>query len=209
VLFVSHNMNMIKLICGKTIYLSNGLCEIFENTSLSIEKYKSQISKPKFKPTYGNENLFEQKVAIIDISFINSKGRADILEFAMDEGFDIQIDIKKMIEKPIYINMAFYRTDNTLSFVSISCDTIQVPNMQSGIFRYTCSIPSNLLNQGVYEIRMIIIDENAQHLFEFNEKIVLEILEIEKRRINYYNDWLGCVRPKLNWTEFKIGENIT
>ena len=69
-----------------------------------------------------------------------------------------------------------------------------------GLYRTTCRIPPNLLNDKRYLFRVIIGEKpDVEHVFtEFMFGFLVH--DSGAMRQEYYGEWYGCVRPRLAWT---------
>jgi lipopolysaccharide transport system ATP-binding protein len=72
-------------------------------------------------------------------------------------------------------------------------------NYPIGLIREICHIPGDLLNDGTYNIKIVVVQESSFGIYEHEDILVFDAIEGE-RDINWYGKWPGAVRPKLNWT---------
>jgi lipopolysaccharide transport system ATP-binding protein len=78
-------------------------------------------------------------------------------------------------------------------------------NTISGVFKATtgfvkgsCFIPGNFLNDGVYRVKIMIIQDTSIALYNHQDILVFEVHDIE-RSGNWYGKWAGIVRPAFEW----------
>jgi len=101
---------------------------------------------------------------------------------------------------------------NTINFKSANLivDEWAGKHYPEGIYRSTCTIPGNFMNDGNYSIDAIIVTSEAN----FIELAKLNILSFTVRetgemRAEFTGIWLGTVRPKLAWTTQQVeGETL-
>jgi lipopolysaccharide transport system ATP-binding protein len=73
---------------------------------------------------------------------------------------------------------------------------------EQGIFESLLKIPANFLNDDVYRIELYFIENTSKAILRIEDIIVFEMHE-PTRNANWYDKWVGIIRPKL---EFKITE---
>ena len=57
----------------------------------------------------------------------------------------------------------------------------------------------NLLNKGIFYLRLLFLDESAKHLFDYHNAITLQVIDVEERKLKWFGEWQGLTRPLLNW----------
>ena len=97
--------------------------------------------------------------------------------------------------QPAFLNLSMH-------VKSISGETIfAVPSPRvdcgPGIAGFTCDVPGDLMNDGVYSITMMIVKESTA-IFVLDDSITFEIHDVE-RTGNWWGKRPGAVRPNLNW----------
>jgi lipopolysaccharide transport system ATP-binding protein len=78
----------------------------------------------------------------------------------------------------------------------------------TGLFRSSCYIPGDLLNDGVHRLVLHVIKDQGIVLFSLNDALVFNVLDAVERRGDWHGKWEGAVRPDLEWkTEYLGGED--
>jgi lipopolysaccharide transport system ATP-binding protein len=76
-----------------------------------------------------------------------------------------------------------------------------------GLYRTTCILPGNFLNEGRYHINVIILTNITKTEVFAREVISFTVHESGEMRKEYSGEWLGVVRPKLDWFTERIDDS--
>jgi lipopolysaccharide transport system ATP-binding protein len=160
VLFVSHQMNSIKTLCSRCLWISEGEIvkdgpsqEVVENylkrddvkTQWISNQGKSQLTNPYFNPL---------KMSLVDIN-----GEIISRNIAADEKFGILIEGEsEVINIALTVGFAIYRTSGELLFWSLHTDKNESewPKIQKGKNKLVAWIPNHFLNEGDYILELIL-----------------------------------------------------
>ncbi len=214
VLFVSHNMESIKKLCPRSVLLESG--SIIEDgaTADVINKYLiGQIDKTVSEKVFSNESSTNQSKGVMpgdelarpkSLSLKNSKGN---LSSNFSELEDIFIEfICDILRDSNSAEIQFYLYNEKNIHVLLSRDNSRDSSDRSinkGKYIFKTKIPSNLLNDGVYSILVIITENNTIHIRENNcvSFQIEDTLKSDGSRGKFSAKWPeAVVRPKLNWT---------
>ena len=188
VLFVSHNMLALKNFCKTGILLENGQKKAEGEINTVIDFYLNKSGK------------FNDKIAIWD--FENAPGLEGIkiksvyIEKSsniiyVDTPFDIVAEFWCTINMELKINLFLYDINQICIF---SVTTPIIPVNSNGFFKYKCSIPANLLNDGVLYAEFMYVKEKRP-IFIHKEAIYVEIIDNRETNGGYFGKWIGVVRP--------------
>lgn len=209
VLFVSHNMHAVSMLCSRTILLHEGAVIAQGPTQEVIARYLSaQVQTAE--STWSFERApFGTKVKLRAARVVNHERAVN---------FDTDID------KPITLEMEFWITQKTRmtpSFHVYNQEGIllfALGNMydedwarteyEPGLYRSSCTIPGNYLNEGEHYVTIYLIrDHNAGLIDLICEQVVcFRVRDTGIARGDFVNKWLGVVRPILPWTASRIGD---
>ncbi len=70
--------------------------------------------------------------------------------------------------------------------------------MPKGLIRGSFTIPGDLLNEGGYTIRLLIVKDTSVILVDLHDLLEFEVHDIE-RAGNWFGKVIGAVRPKFDW----------
>jgi lipopolysaccharide transport system ATP-binding protein len=204
VLFVSHNMQAVRNLCNKVILLSDGCVEEMGDTGRVVSRYLRGLVKnspveqnwehAKIAP--GNERIRLHRIRLQ----AQREEPSDVITIRTQ--LEIEVEYTNLVpDTHLIINLALYTIDGSLIFVSLTTEESEWHGrpFPRGLFRSICRIPGNFLNEGTYRVRLLFLDDEANHLYDHEEAIIFTVYDTEKRTIQWYGKWQGIVRPKFEW----------
>jgi lipopolysaccharide transport system ATP-binding protein len=157
VLFVSHNMAAVKILCTSVLVLDKGLIEYDGSTDKALVFYKNlSVVKEDFKK---NKDFKNENIELLSVKIKPNKGEI----ICIDSGIDLEISFKNELEN---INL-----DCTLEIVNeeeiivYHKGALAFDNYESkkGIYNLNATIPPNLFNAGLYRVNLV-FGKDKQHL---------------------------------------------
>ena len=198
VLFVSHNMAAVEALCNNCLYLKNGEILFRGAKHKVIDKYLNSENKKSsqliFEIPQGDEVSKIYYVKIINKDFGN------MLFFSINDriGIEISYEILKEGYNPLP-NVHIYTLQEECIFVT-ACPNKQVYG-KVGKYKSIVWIPSNLLNDGIYKVRVASTTmEKVMVHFDIIDALNFEIIESLNERENDFKGKIpGYIRPLLEW----------
>jgi len=212
VLFVSHNMGVVANLCSQAILLSNGQISEAGSVNGVVNQYIScgaefsgeRVWKDKTTAP-GNENVRLHRVRIVSDNKVSG---------------DVSID------KPVHVEFEFWnlRPNAILSanihlLDKIGIGVLSAANWTSasltkddwfgrpypvGLFRATCTLPADFLNEGMYTINVLVMNQISNIELFAKEAVQFYVHDTGSMRGEWGGDWLGVVRPRLAWKTEKL-----
>jgi lipopolysaccharide transport system ATP-binding protein len=203
VLFVSHNMTALKSLCDRSVLLNSGGVVCDGETDRVISEYlefahivlERKWDTPETAP--GNDKV---RLHYIRISPQNDDPDCEMT---------VQTPMAIECEYWNYINGASSNFSLHVFTVEGVCvfNSVSTPvRCLTGLVRGVCFIPGNFLNDGSYQITMMIVQDTSIPLYCFENVATFTINDVE-REGNWYGKWSGVVRPKLDWQVTSLAEN--
>jgi lipopolysaccharide transport system ATP-binding protein len=211
VLFVSHNMTTVQVLCQKAVLLERGKVKITGSPKTVIGQYLSGDfeslaervwSSPKYAP--GCQSLRLHRVSIRD--------RTGITTPDIDIQHPFSIEVEYWVLQPgirAGATILIWNQEGTLILSSLSNHE---PNWHGktrpqGLFKSVCQFPENFLNNGRHSISVLLWKDNYVASAQEDELLHFEVHESSGGvRGDYFsgdNDWGGAVRVLLDWkTEY-------
>ena len=93
------------------------------------------------------------------------------------------------------INLSLHLFTNTEECVFASATNLR--KIPVGLQKTICEIPANLLNDGIYQVSIMIVYDSAP-LYNFENMVSFEINE-KRQASGWHGKWPGIIRPKLNF----------
>ena len=196
ILFVSHNMQAVRNLCHRAIFLEAGKIVDEgkpENVIANyLNKETSQLLTREFNRSAtapGNEYITIKKVMITP-------------------QYPTEVDIVD-IRTPLLVNFEFWY--NGQEEINLMCGVhlftvageciFDVPSQKNdfknGLIKGECLIPGNFLNDGTYYISIIFVKDSSSVLFYYEECLSFTV-EDYREDIAWYGKWIGHVRPKFD-----------
>ncbi|HUR11380.1 MAG TPA: ABC transporter ATP-binding protein [Flavitalea sp.] len=216
VLFVSHNMGVVKNLCNRGILLEHGKIVLDGSMPDVINAYgnllagssKAEVRWP-MNEAPGNDNVRMVGVRVLNCRFQVS----DSLH--RDEELFIEVDFVTLKENGFFsINVQlfdgmgisiFYTSNRESALVNEAPFSTTPYNI--GTFRSRVTIPANLLNEGTFIISVIIMQELSSIASQAKEVITFNIIDSGEMKQEMNGQWPGVIRPKLTWTTGPISLN--
>ncbi len=207
VLFVSHNMGSLASLCSRAILLTQGRVHsqgltpdvIQEYIALGREEAGERVwNSPQDAP--GNEKVRLHAVRIV------SKGEATV-DVDIDSEVEVQIDFWNLkagaeISASVHLltssGIEILATGNLPSANLISDDWFGKP-YPLGLYRSTCILPANFLNDGTYSISAFLLTNVSNIEMIAREVVSFKAHDTGSMRDEYSGSWLGAIRPRLAW----------
>ena len=199
VLFVSHNMTAIQTLCNKGILLKKGRVDYKGEINDVIDHYmqkhvdfqtKVEYENPEVAP--GNEYVRIRKAEIKPL-FDNGTG------ITVETPFDIEFEFWNQREYTLNLSLVLWNMKGECVFNVGS----RVHSCSKGVYKSTCHIPANLLNDDKYFVQIYFIKDTSFAAYEHSEILRFEVFDIP-RNGNWFGKWIGTVRPSLSFTLDKI-----
>lgn len=208
IFFVSHNLQAVISLCEKSLLLNQGKLISFDTTNTVINQYLNLNSNNSISEIFWNEGNCpgNDLVKLKSLRIINSKNEP-VREISLTKEFFIEIMYENYLnDTEINLSVSVYAKNGeyVLSSPSIT-DTkwFRKPH-PIGKFKSICKIPGNLLNEGFYSFTILAIVGNST-VVNLEKILLIEMVDDTNRNeTNIYWDWMGVVRPTLQWETEKI-----
>ncbi len=204
VLFVSHNMESMQVLCENGIVLENGSITKVGEIRDSIDFYqKKSISIPPFVKFIDNHpgNEFAK---LIEVSIVNKVNQIDG-SILIDEPFSIQVLYEDY--KASALNTAILQIKDDYGNIIFSTNEFNSPDWETkkvpGVTLSICELPGNFFAEGTYTVLVALGHYNPNMIHVLLDDVVsftvLETYTGKTVRKNAGNTWPGIVRPFMHW----------
>jgi lipopolysaccharide transport system ATP-binding protein len=203
VIIVSHNMLSIENLCSKTICLYAGKIIEQGDTNQVVSNYLQTSFSPLSQQFWqnittapGNNDIRLYKALVRPQNGTATDSIYVFQSFVMEfEFWNLQP------EAYLNVNLQLYNHHGILVFETAPVhDTgwLNCP-FPVGLFRYTCKIPSNFLNNGLHRVIFCIVKNRDLLLHKEEDILIFEIEDSMEYRDGWHGAWEGVVRPILEW----------
>lgn len=214
ILFVSHNMQAIASLCSRAILLDAGQVEATGDARTVVEKYLTGAIRTTMlqreqlwtdiTSAPGNDRIRIHRIGIVP----EGSPRDSLID--MTTPFRIEVEYWNMVSmSSLILTLSLFALDGSPVF---ECSTTKEPNWHSkpfpkGLFRSTCHIPANFLNEGVYQLRVYFVDDQLLGLYNFVDNAMVAVTDSTPRNTQYFGRFIGHIHPDLSWQTALIDKN--
>jgi lipopolysaccharide transport system ATP-binding protein len=203
ILFVSHNMVAIKALCTRCLWMNQGQLFGFGPTTDIVNKYlkagSTSITRrvwdtPESAP--GND-----QIRLRSVRLVVPKGETDDA-LTIKTPFDVEFEYWNLKDNcRLNLSMCVHNEDNICVFTTTSCKEKRWDGQPfpKGLFRSTCEIPADLLNDGMYRISVLFVEDTSVVVSVQNDLLTFEVHDDNSDRNQWYGKWPGVTRPRLQW----------
>jgi lipopolysaccharide transport system ATP-binding protein len=207
VIFISHNMQAVTTLCQRAALLREGRLVNMGQTSEVVNEYMKDSGMLSLRPldqvwedvktAPGNDNVRLHSVRIIPESNWGTSG------IDMQTALRLEIAYWNMVpDAKIIVNLALYSVDGSPAFETFTFDEPEWHGrpFPRGLYRSSCRIPENLMNQGTYRLRVAFLNESARVLYDNVEAAVFSVHDVRERKFQWYGRFIGSIHPRFEWT---------
>ncbi len=207
VLFVSHNTGVLANLCTHGVLLHKGGKTCEGEIGLVINEYISSGA------TSGSEIVWENsakapgndRVRLCSVRVVCRGGKVSDVDISED----VQLEMEYAVLKPgLPLSASFHLLDRlgmevlaSVNWASANAgrDDWAGQSFPRGVYKSTCTIPANLLNEGLYSVRAAIVSNVNTIELITDDVVKFATHDTGEMRKEYSGQWIGVVRPKLEW----------
>jgi lipopolysaccharide transport system ATP-binding protein len=200
VLFVSHNLTAIKALCERTLVFEAGRLLADGETGEVLSAYlRNSITADGITTMHrwSEKNApASDAIQMISVS-VSPVGGTPLDPIYVTTNFSVNWRYRNLRPGAIIdISLMLYDQQGLLLFDAGSWDP-PLP-LSAGIYRSSCMIPGNLLNNAEYSITLIFRNQN-EVVLELARVLQFEVLDSEDGRHGWFGKWHGILRPRFPW----------
>ena len=182
VLFVSHNMSSVKMLCERAILLHQGQL-VHEDTAAKAVEYYLQNSFLKQRVAQSNKVELKEGpncIHSIEIENNNTNILVDSTKLSFLFKFHIGED-----PRGVDLNISFFSTNSEKLFMYFGKDLIDSESFESGENIIRLNLPEHVFNKGSYYIN-VALHRNYKEVFHAQKEAFLFEIEENDYRFNKY-----------------------
>ena len=203
VLFVSHNMVAIQALCTRCLWLNQGQLLGCGPTTNVVRNYLKAGSTSITRRVWDTPESApgDDRIRLRSVRLVLPAGVTDDT-LTVKTPFEVEFEYRNMKDNcRLNLSMFVHNEDNVCVFVTTSCkerrwDGLAFPK---GVFRSTCSIPADLLNDGVYRVSVLFVEDTSVVIGGQNDLLTFDVHDDHSERGKWYGRWPGVTRPRLQW----------
>ncbi|RRB06352.1 ABC transporter ATP-binding protein [Larkinella rosea] len=205
ILFVSHNMTAVQALCNRTLYFERGRLIEQGETNQVVASYLSKISKTKLLREWntpeeapGNDLVRVKKIEILP-EYVDNQIFIDVRT-----PFRVRFEFWNMMDRAnLNLSLHLYSMTGECIF---NVGTLSQPYSR-GLISGECLIPGHFLNDGTYNVSMMIVKDTVTPLYNMEEGLIFDVADY-RDGVAWYGKWPGFVRPQLSFHTEMMEENI-
>jgi lipopolysaccharide transport system ATP-binding protein len=208
VLFVSHNMQAINILCGRVFLIEEGRIQMGGPTREVVEKYLESKDSQVPEVTWEFENAPGKEVAKLSaVRVLNEHGKARY-DHNMDQSITLELEF--WVRRPnSELNPSFH-VYNQQGICLFAVSNLHDSEWESrlfgpGLYRSACRIPAHYLNEGQHHVSAIILKDKTKLEVVMENIVSFFVHDHAAARGGYTGTWIGVVRPLLPWSIEEVG----
>jgi lipopolysaccharide transport system ATP-binding protein len=203
VLFVSHNMVAVQSLCTRALYLKDGRVVMDGSPHDVVAKYLQTANSSLLERTWSDEDApTDGNVTLRAARIAPAAPLADGLV---------------TVRTPLVVEFEYYNgLPGALLNLSVTITNIEGQSVfntipafdrewygrpfEVGLYRSSFEIPGDLLNDGSYQVNLLVVQDQNRILFSVPEVLSFEVQDHSDWRSGaWLGQWVGVVRPLLQW----------
>ena len=195
ILFVSHNMTSIKSLCQRAILLQGGRLVMDGEAERVVGEYAHSHLKSGMLKEWAD----------VETAPGNAKVRVTRIEVGIDDPSKTVLDVATPFRlrfeamnfqegAMLNLSVVLYTSEDVCVFNTIS----PLQACPKGLLRGECHVPGGFLNDEVYRVRLLVVQDGSTPIYEDTNIFSFEVAEVS-REVSWYGKWIGIVRPSLKW----------
>jgi len=207
VLFVSHNMAAVQSLCQRVIWLDSGKINQEGQAVSVVQNYLGKGSTSATEMVWsdpgtapGNDKVRLERVSVRPVA--GSPSDPITIQTPLVMEFDY-----RNLEAGARLNPSLHLYNeqgiNIFNAAPLREPVWHGRPFPTGLFRSSCYVPGDLLNDGVHRILLLLVRDQGVVIFSLDDALVFNVLDAVERRGDWHGKWEGAVRPDLEWkTEY-------
>lgn len=227
ILLVSHEINSISSICNQFLWLKNGKKQLYSNDLDVINKYLTQHNQEDAVNTESDSpKIRKEKNNLFQVELKNENSNSMIISSFENDSIKSPIEFEILSESPITtsseillklrydkittekIHPVIILSYNLASFsIALNSKYNEAESQfddvisRMGEVECTCSLPKNILNNGLFGVTIYFLNEHQQEILFLPNISNLSIAYETEFKEKYIDDGkISCpVKPRLKW----------
>ncbi len=216
VLFVSHNMGAIRALCTRAVLLCTGRNAAEGPTEEVVATYVSSGAMGTGETVWPDLSLAPGTDAARLHAVRVISGGICTADVDIEDAVEIQIEYWNL-RPDARITCSIHLLDSlgggvlasaNLKSAMLGSDAWAGQPHPMGLFRSSCVLPGNFLNEGPYAISAFVLTDVANVQAQADSVVSFTVHETGGMRKEFQGSWLGVVRPRLAWSTEAMGTTV-
>ncbi|MFT6765622.1 MAG: lipopolysaccharide transport system ATP-binding protein [Alteromonas naphthalenivorans] len=209
ILFVSHNLPVVKKLCNKVLFLEKGEVKQIGRPGEVISNYLMNNQEYITQKEWNKDAAPQDDIVCLHKISINNQLSNNVFDISDPISIEIDHTIKKQITELCFL-IELFDDQGNLVFASIDTSSPLIFNKirKKGSYTSICCIPSHILNEGDYFISLHIMTPQKKSHVVLEYILSFKMVDHQQglgARGNWVGNWLpSAIRPLLKWEEKQI-----
>jgi lipopolysaccharide transport system ATP-binding protein len=202
ILFVSHNLDAIKNLCERTIWVDQGMIVCEGETRDVVARYLGSSRSTKQTWTRDGPDASDSPIVLDAIRVTSARSNQSGLHF--DEPIAVEIRYRVTREaKNVTVRVRVFDANGLIMFTSWDTDTTASLETlrQRGEYSCCCTIPRYLLRPGKYDVTVSVVERDGRAWVALDRVVSFEVTEVGFRLDRAR---MGVITPILDWNTTRL-----
>jgi len=207
VLFVSHNMQAISMLCQRAILLQGGKLATEGPAREVVAQYLASESNHSAQATWPFEDApGSETVKLHAVRALNEKQKVSY-DIGIGESITLEMDYWCLRRTTVLSSFHLYNEQGMLLFSTANLDVWNRGELEPGLHRVACTIPAHLLGDGTYYVTIYLARGAGGNVDAHKPEVIsFRLNDDGSGRDGYTGEWIGLIRPRLPWTGRRLGD---
>ena len=208
IVFVSHNMSAVRGLCSRAVLLEQGMVQRVGPVDRVIDEYLErgrgrhrEAAWTDLATAPGNDRV---RITGVSVTQPSAGANGDLV---IDDEVRLHINYVTLLDG-LRVTASIHLLDSmgapilasgNMASATRERDPLWGIPVRAGCFRATCTVPPNLLNDGVYHVTALVLSDVSRVEARVDNAISFTLHDSGGMRKEYFGPWIGVVRPKLEW----------
>jgi lipopolysaccharide transport system ATP-binding protein len=204
VLFISHNMTAIQSMCKRVLWLSKG--EVVEEADAGrvVSDYLKRGAALSTERIWDETDSAAPGNAKVRLrrACVRPEGGSPLDDITIRTPLTFEFEYWNFEPGArLSLSLHLYNEQGGIVFITVPLreQAWHGKPFPAGLFRSVCRVPGDLLNDGVYRALLLVVRDESEVLFSFEDAVIFDVSDSVERRGDWHGKWPGAVRPDLKW----------
>jgi lipopolysaccharide transport system ATP-binding protein len=211
VLFVSHNLHAVTSLCPSVLLLHKGQLVEQGPTRKVIENYLSSGASRVAEETWSFESAPGNELVRLRAVRVTKRDQTAACDVATSEPFQLEIEFWCLQRSQITPSFHIFNSHGLMLFATANYNDNEWGGKiyDPGLYSCSCTIPAFLMNEGRHYVNAYLSrDTDGWPYVQVPSAVSFQVVDDSSARGRYVGEWPGLVRPLLQWSGVRLGDDV-
>ncbi len=206
VLFVSHNLQAVSTLCSKAFMLRSGKLCLEGKPRHVVQSYLESTVDETANTHWELENAPGNELARLrSIRILNERGQPSV-DCDIAGLIDVELEFWVLQSGSKIDSSIHVLNEDSLCLFAVGVDLRNGPDgtTEPGLYRTTCRIPANFLNDGRHYVSAFLVRNSSDIFVNLQQVATFKTHDYGTARGEYVGKIIGVIRPRLAWEVERI-----